>query len=53
MMQGKSAQQPAYEKFREPSWAERMSNLPKQSAYKSSIMFADDGLTTKIEEKPQ
>ncbi len=28
-----------------------MSNLPKQSAYKSSITFTDDGVTTKPTEK--
>ena len=39
------------QKYRESTWQERMSQLPKNSAYKSSIAFQEDGMTTKEEQK--
>ena len=44
--QGKQVEE---EKYRHGDWQERMSQLPKNSAYRSSITFGSDGIYAKDE----
>jgi hypothetical protein len=50
-MSTKNNAQPVDTKFRESTWQERMSQLPKNSAYKSSITFHEEGVTIREEKQ--